>query len=293
MASPTSSLELDLRRPTGRDRRRAFLDRFSVGLSALVTVLAILPLGAIIFFVTVNGVGGLTAEFFTQPPGGTGRGGALAAVLGTLQLVPAATLLAAPLGVLGGVFVAEHASPRAAASIRFATDVLLSVPSIVIGVFVYALLVLPVHHFNAFAGVVALAVVMLPVIVRSTDEMLRLVPGSVREASLALGLKSWRTIVSVVLRTARAGVLAGIMLAVARAAGETAPLVTTALGSRLVNFGNPGEPIDALPLFIYNNSGQPDPYLIRQAWGAALLLLVLVLATNILVRGRSVGERSQ
>ena len=166
-------------------------------------------------------------------------------------------------------------------------------PSILIGVFVFTFLVLPFKQYNAFAGSVALAVIMVPVIMRTTEEILKLVPGSLREASLALGFPTWRTVLSVVIRTGLPGILTGIMLAVARAAGETAPLLFTALGSRLVNVGDFSKPMDALPLFIYVNARQPFELQNQQAWGAAFLLLLFVLTVNILVRARTAGRRAQ
>ncbi len=161
------------------------------------------------------------------------------------------------------------------------------------GVFVFTFLVLPFKQYNAFAGSVALAFLMIPVIMRTTEEMLRLVPRDLREASFALGVPTWRTVLSVVLRTGLPGILTGVMLAVARAAGETAPLLFTALGSRLVNVGDFSKPMDALPLFVYTNARQPIDALNQQAWGAALLLLTFVLIVNILVRARNLGKRTR
>jgi len=206
-------------------------------------------------------------------------------------MVPLATVIALPVGILGAVYVAEFGGQRSAAVVRFAADVLVGVPSILIGIFVFTFLVLPFRQFNAFAGSVALAVIMVPVVLRTTEEALHLVPASLREASLALGIPVWRTVLSVTLRTGLPGILTGAMLAVARAMGETAPLLFTALGSRLVNVGNFGQPMDALPLFIYRNATQPNAVLNDQAWGAAFLLLLVVLAINVLVRGRSWGRR--
>jgi len=209
------------------------------------------------------------------------------------QMLAVATILAVPVGVLAGVYVNEFASSRSGRAIRFAADVLVGVPSILIGVFVFTFLVLPFKQYNAFAGSVALAVIMIPVIMRTTEEILKLVPVTLREASLALGIPTWRTVLSVVLRTGLPGILTGIMLAVARAAGETAPLLFTALGSRLVNVGDFNKPMDALPLFIYVNARQPFELQNQQAWGAAFLLLLFVLVVNVLVRTRTAGRRAQ
>jgi phosphate transport system permease protein len=258
------------------------------GLAMAAAFAGIIPLLAVLVFVTVNGIGALNVDLLTKPPRALGTGGgALSAIAGSIQMVGLATAIAVPVGVLAGGYVSEFASPRAAAAIRFASDVMVGIPSILIGVFVFTILVLPFKQFNAFAGSVALAVIMVPVIARTTEEVLRLVPRGLREAGLALGVPVWRTVISVTMRTALPGILTGVMLAVARAAGETAPLLFTALGSRLVNVGNFTRPMDALPIFIYTNARQPYPVLNSQAWGAAFLLLLFVLVTNVALRGRA------
>jgi phosphate transport system permease protein len=206
-------------------------------------------------------------------------------------MVPLATLMALPVGVLAAVYVGEFGGRRSATAIRLAADVLVGVPSILVGVFVFTVLVLPFRQYNGLAGSVALAVIMIPVIMRTTEETLRLVPGALREASLALGVPAWRTVLSVVIPTGLTGILTGTMLAVARAAGETAPLLFTSLGSRLVNVGDLRKPMDALPLFIYANARQPYPALNAQAWGTAFLLLAFVFTVNVMVRARSWGRR--
>jgi phosphate transport system permease protein len=256
-------------------------------------VLCVIPLAALVAFVVANGLPAVDISFLVTEPQGIGSGGAVAAIAGTFQLVPLATLWSAPIGVLGGVYLAEFGDARAASAIRFAADVLVGLPSVVVGVFVFAILVAPFGQYNAFAGSIALAIIMVPIILRNTEEILRLVPGSLREASLALGVPMWRTIVSVIIPTGLGGILTGVMLAVARAAGETAPLILTSLGSRLLNVGDLGAPMDALPLYVYVHSGQPDPVNVGKAWGAAFLLLVFVLAVNILVRFRTVGRKAQ
>jgi phosphate transport system permease protein len=278
---------------TARDRRRSLVDRSMRTLAMLAAIACVVPLAAIVFFVTVKGIGAVNLDLITKAPKALGvGGGAVTAILGTVQLVGLATLMAVPIGILAGVYVSEF-SPRATArAIRFAAEVLTGVPSILVGIFVFTFLVLPFKQFNAFAGAVALTVIMVPVIMRTTEEILRLVPGTLREASLALGVPMWRTVLSVVVPTGLAGILTGVMLAVARAAGETAPLLFTALGSRLLNVGDLTLPMDALPLFIYNNARQPYDALNDQAWGAAFLLLVFVLVVNILVRFRTWGRRA-
>lgn len=273
-------------------RRRRATDVAMRSLSLAAALVCIIPLAAVLAFVTANGASALNLDLLTKPPRALGQGGgASSAILGTLQLVPIAALLAIPVGVAGGIYVGEFASRRSARLIRFAADVMVGVPSILIGIFVFTFLVLPFRQFNAFAGSVALAIIMVPVIVRTTEEILRLVPGTLREASLALGIPMWRTVLSVVLRTGMPGILTGIMLAVARAMGETAPLLFTALGSRLVNVGNLGRPMDSLPVFIYVNARQPYELQNQQAWGAAFLLLLIVLVINVAVRARTWGRK--
>ena len=278
---------------SGTDRRRARFDRLMRGLALAAAIACVIPLAAVILFVALNGAAGLNLDLLTKAPKALGTGGgAASAILGSLQMIPVATLVALPIGVLGAVYVAEFSGRRSATIIRFAADVLVGIPSILVGIFVFTFLVLPFKQFNAFAGSMALALLMIPVIMRTTEEILRLVPGSLREASLALGIPMWRTVLSVVLRTGLTGILTGVMLAIARAFGETAPLLFTALGSRLINVGDFTKPMDALPIFIYVNARQPFPALNQQAWGAALLLLIIVLAINILVRARSWGRRA-
>ena len=278
---------------TRRATRRTRTDVVMRTIAGAAAIVCVVPLAAVLFYVTINGIAAINMDFFTKGTGAVGEiGGALGAILGSIQMVALASLMAIPVGVLAGVFVSEFAGPRTSGAIRFTADVMVGIPSILIGVFVFTILVLPFKQYNAFAGSVALAIIMVPVIMRTTQEILALVPTSIREASLALGVPWWRTVTSVILRTGLAGILTGIMLAIARAAGETAPLLFTALGSRLVNVGNFGKPMDALPLFIYNNATQPYPQLQQQAWGAALVLLVFVLAVNILVRWRTIGRRT-
>jgi phosphate transport system permease protein len=274
--------------------RRTRTDQTMRFIAGLAAVACVVPLAAVLIFVTLNGVSALNLDLLTKPSRAQGiGGGAAAAILGSIQMVLLATVIAIPFGVLAGVYVREFASARPARAVRFAADVIVGIPSILIGIFVFTVLVLPFKQYNAFAGSVALAVIMVPVIMRTTEEILRLVPPSLREASLALGIPAWRTVLSVVIRTGLPGILTGIMLAVARAAGETAPLLFTALGSRFVNVGDFTKPMDALPLFIYINARQPVELQNQQAWGAAFLLLLFVLVVNVLVRARTAGRRAQ
>lgn len=273
-------------------RRRRWMDVGMRHLSLGMAVLCVVPLAAVLVFVTINGAAALNPDLITKPSRALGRGGgALSAILGTFQMVPLAALFAIPTGVAGGIYVAEFAGRRSAWLVRFVADVLVGVPSILIGIFVFTLLVLPFKQYNAFAGSVALALIMIPVILRTTEEIIHLVPGTLREASLALGIPMWRTVWSVVIRTGLGGILTGVMLAFARAMGETAPLLFTALGSRLVNVGDFGKPMDSLPVFIYVNARQPYELLNQQAWGAAFLLLLIVLIINVAVRARTWGRR--
>jgi phosphate transport system permease protein len=270
------------------DRRRAAFDRTMRTLALVAALICVVPLGAVILFVVINGAPALNLDLLTKAPKALGTGGgAASAILGSLQMVPLAAGMAVPIGIAAAVYVAEFSGSRSARIVRFAADVLVGIPSILVGIFVFTLLVLPFHQFNAFAGSVALALLMIPVIMRTSEEILRLVPGSLREASLALGIPMWRTVLSVVLRTGLSGILTGVMLAIARAFGETAPLLFTALGSRLVNVGDLSKPMDSLPVFVYTNARAPITILNQQAWGAALLLLLIVLTINVAVRARS------
>jgi phosphate transport system permease protein len=294
-ATPTSSA-VRTGRLTGTRaaRRRTWADRTMRAVATLATIACVIPLAAVLIFVTINGLAALNLDLLTKPAKAQGiGGGAVGAILGSIQMVGLATVLAIPFGVLAGIYVSEFASNRVARGIRFSADVLVGVPSILIGIFVFTFLVLPFKQYNALAGSVALAVIMVPVIMRTTEEILKLVPGSLREASLSLGIPAWRTVLSVVVRTGLPGILTGIMLAVARAAGETAPLLFTALGSRLVNVGDFTKPMDALPLFIYANARQPFELQNQQAWGAAFLLLLFVLVVNVLVRTRTTTSAVQ
>jgi phosphate transport system permease protein len=275
----------------GNERRRAAVDVIMRVVTLAAAIVVIVPLVAIVGYVLVKGLPSLTIDFLTHASGNTESPGALNAILGSLQMVPVALLIGGSLGLLAGIYLAEYAGPRMAAGGTFLVDVLLGVPSILAGVLVYATLVTYWTGSSAIAGSVALAVIMFPIVIRATEEVLRLVPGSIREASLALGIAQWRTILSVVVPVARAGLLTGIMLAFARGFGETAPLLFTARGSEALNVGDFGSPMAALPLFVYQNSRLPDKDFVAQAWSAAIVLLAIVLAINVIVRGRSVGSR--
>jgi phosphate transport system permease protein len=265
--------------------RRKWFNRVMLGLSGGAAGLAILVLALILGYTLARGISALNLDFFTQAakPVGEVGGGMRNEILGTLLLVVLGSLLALPVGLLAGIFLAEFASPRVAASVRFAADILAGVPSIVVGVFAYAIVVRPLLSYSAFAAGVALAIIMIPIVARTAEEALRLVPNSMREAALALGITRWRAVVSVVVPGALTGIVTGIMLGVARIAGETAPLILTALGSQ---FGFQGllSPIGALPLQIYYYALSAYPDWQRQAWAGAFMLILLVLGISILVR---------
>ncbi len=278
-------------RATAHYRRRKIVGRVFQGLTVLSAGLAVGVLFAVLGFVFVQGVSGLNLELLTQtpkPPGEAG-GGMANAIVGTLMLVGLACLFSLPVGIGAGVYLAEHGRSGALAQlIRFMADVLTGVPSIVVGLFAYTVLVLPLGRFSALAGGFALGVIMLPTVVRATEEMLRLVPDSVREAGLALGITRWKVTLRIVLPAALNGILTGILLAVARAAGETAPLLFTAFGNPFWNL-DPTQPTAALPLqiFVYAISPYDDWH--RQAWAGALVLVCLVLLASL--AARLVGSR--
>jgi phosphate transport system permease protein len=250
--------------------------------SGIAVLLALLPLVSVLYYTAIRGIGGVSLDFFTQlpkPVGETG-GGMANAILGTLKLVALACALGMPIGVLAGVYLSEFAQSRFATAVRFAADVMAGIPSITIGMVVYALVVKPMGHFSAIAGAVALAIIMLPTITRTTEELLRLVPGMLREAALGLGLPKWRATLLVVLRTAAPGIVTGMMLAVARIGGETAPLLFTAFNNRFWG-GGVDEPVASLPVQIYTYAVSPYEDWHRQAWAAALVLVTLTLFLNV------------
>ncbi len=279
-----------LGRTTGRERRRARANRVAQGLAAIAGVLTIAPLVAIIAFVLGRGLPTLTMQFLANPASNPDNPGALNAIAGSLQMVPVALVMSGSVGLLAGIYLAEFARPAVANAFGFVVDVLLGVPSIIAGLLVYATLVATAGS-SAFAGSVALAVVMFPIVVRTTEDVLRLVPRSLREASLALGVPVWRTSLSIVLPTARAGILTALMLAFARGFGETAPLLFTARGADGLNVGDFGTTMSALPLFVYQNSRLPSKFFVSEAWSAAIVLLAIVLFINVIVRGRSINAR--
>ncbi len=268
-----------------KHRRRSYLDIAARWACLGMVVLALVPLACVLFDLCVRGLGGLNWELFTQLPKPIGEsgGGMANAFAGSLILVGLACAFGIPVGVLGGVYLAEFGHNALGKTVRFAADVMSGVPSITVGIFVYAILVLSMHRFSALAGGVALAILMLPTVMRTTEELLRLVPDALREAGLALGIPKWRVILGVVLRTGAPGIATGIMLAVARAAGETAPLLFTAFGCNFMAL-KLDQPMGSLPVQIYTYAVSPYEEWHRQAWAAALALVLLVLMLNVLAR---------
>ncbi len=274
-----------LRIPGRNIRRRRATDRVMGALLAVAAVVAVVPLVLVFAYVLIQGLPALNVPLLTQSPmpAGFPGGGVAPAVGGTLVMVGLGTLLGTPVAVLAGIYIREYAGSRGATAIRFLVDVLAGVPTIAVGLFAYGLVVVPMGTFSAIAGAIALAVIILPIVARVTDEMLGLVPGSVREAAYALGIPPWKTIVRVVLPAAASGIVTGILLGVARIAGETAPLIFTALGNQRVSTSLT-EPMDALPLRIWVYATGPYDSWHQQAWAASLLLVGLVLIFSLLTR---------
>ncbi len=262
-------------------RRRA-VNVVMLGLTAVCAALAVGALIFILAYLVYQGGASLSLAFFTRLPAPVGEagGGMANAIVGTAKLLVLAAAIGIPLGFMAGLYIAEFAGPVSAAALRYATDLLNGVPSIVIGIFAYTLVVLPMRHFSTLAGGVALGIMMLPVTVRGTEEFLRAVPGPFREASLALGATRWMTIVRVVVPASSRGILTAVMLGLARVAGETAPLLFTALNNRFWSRGWT-EPTSSLPVMIFTYATSPYEDWIRQAWAAGLVLLAVVLAANI------------
>ena len=265
--------------------RRRTMDRVMTVLTAASVVIALAPLASVLTYVVIQGASALNWDFFTQlpkPVGETG-GGMANAISGSLTLILLASCIGLPIGILGGLYLAELGNGSLGWWIRFTADVLNGVPSIVVGVFVYTLVVLPMKRFSAIAGGVALGIMMTPLVMRTTEELVRLVPTSLREASLALGIPWWITTIRVVLRTATVGILTGVMLAVARIGGETAPLLFTAFNNQFWQT-RLDQPIASLTVQLYNYAIAPYDDWHRQAWAAALVLMSITLLLNIAAR---------
>jgi phosphate transport system permease protein len=256
-----------------------------IGLTYLAAVLATLPLLLILVHLLSKGASSLSLAFFTHMPRPVGEpgGGMANAIVGTLVLIGIATVIGLPIGIGAGLYLAEKKSSPLASTVRFLSDVLNGLPSIVMGIFAWEILVRPIGHFSALAGGVALGSMMIPLVTRTTEEMLLVVPTSLREAALALGYPRWRTSISVVLRTALAGIVTGALVAVARIAGETAPLLFTAIGNAFWSTSL-SQPIAALPLQIFAYANSPYDEWHQQAWAGALVLIAIVLVISLAAR---------
>jgi phosphate transport system permease protein len=265
--------------------RRRLVDQLMTGVAVLTVILVLLPLGAIFAYLVYKGIGSINWPFLTQTPKPVGEpgGGMANAIVGSAVILAIASLIGVPFGIGAGIYLAEYGRNRYGDIVRFVSDVLNGVPSIVIGIVAYAIVVLPQKHFSALAGGVALAIMMVPTIARTTEQMLLLVPQAIREAAYGLGVPRWRTTLSITLRTATSGVITGVMLAFARVAGETAPLLFTAFGNQFWNWKT-DQPTAALSLQIFTYAISPFDEWHRQAWAGALVLIVLIVGAVAAVR---------
>ncbi len=272
-------------RRAGGQRTRTVINVAMTGLCAFAVALALLPLLSVLWLVVSKGVHSLSLAFFTELPKPVGEvgGGVGNGIVGTFLMVGLASAIGLPLGIGAGIFLAERGTGRLGHAVRFTAEVLAGVPSIIVGVVAWGLFVKPMHGFSALAGAGALAILMIPTLARATEEMIRLVPPTLREASLALGVPAWKTSLSVVLRTALGGLVNASLLAIARAAGETAPLLFTALGNNGWNV-RPGQPTAALTMQIYEYAKSPYDDWHAKAWGAALCLLLFIGTLSLLAR---------
>lgn len=261
---------------------RRYVSNAMVGLMILTVVVALLPLFFILLDLIVKGAGSLSWDFFTRTPAPAGEmgGGVAHAIVGTLIIVGTASLIGLPIGIAAGIYCAEYPGSRLTWITRFVADVMNGTPSIVVGVFAWAWIVATQRHFSALAGSAALALLMIPVVLRTTEEMIKLVPGSLREAALALGYPRWRTSLAIVVRTTLPGIVTGSLLAVARIAGETAPLLFTALGSQYLSY-DLDQPMAALPLVVFAYATGPFEEWHRYAWAAALVLILVVFVLSL------------
>jgi phosphate transport system permease protein len=266
-------------------RRRKIYSRIFETLCALAVIVALIPLAMILFYVIKEGFGALNFDFFTKMPKPVGEsgGGMANAIAGTLILIGIAALFAVPVGCLCGIHLSEYPGTKFSSVVRFSADVLNGVPSIVVGIFAYGILVLPVKRFSAIAGGVALGLLMIPIVVRTTEELLRLVPGGLREGALALGATRGRAVFSVIVPAALPGILTGILVALARVAGETAPLLFTAFNNRFWSTSLT-QPIASLTVQVFTYAISPYDDWHRQAWAGAFLLVMMILALSILAR---------
>ncbi|HEY7479218.1 MAG TPA: phosphate ABC transporter permease PstA [Gemmatimonadales bacterium] len=274
-----------------RRRLRRMVSNTMVGIMVLAVIVALLPLFFILFDLVVKGAGSLSLDFFTKMPAPAGEsgGGVAHAIVGTLIIVGTASLIGLPIGIAAGIYCAEFPGSRLTWLTRFVADVMNGTPSIVVGVFAWAWIVATQKHFSAVAGSAALALLMIPMVLRTTEEMIKLVPNSLREAALALGYPRWRTSLTIVVRTTLPGIVTGSLLAVARIAGETAPLLFTALGSQYMSF-DIDQPMAALPLTVFTYATGPFEEWHRYAWAAALVLILVVFVLSLGAR-LAIGRR--
>ena len=289
MKGSAVSVREALLQPGTHDLRRARTDWVMQRIFQVAAFLAVLPLFVLVFYVTLRALPWLSPALLTNNPLDQ-EPGILNAIVGSLQMTALAILVTGPIGIAGGVYLSEFASARVATIGEFVIDIMLGIPSIVAGIFAYLVLV-PILGFSGWAASAALGVLTLPIVMRTTQEVMRLVPPSIREASLALGVPVWRTTLLVTLRTALPGVLTGLVLATSRSLGETAPLLMTARGTNAENFLDFGTTMNAMPIVIYQYAGAADERSIGQAWATALVLMVIALALNVLVRWRTVNSR--
>jgi phosphate transport system permease protein len=277
------------------DFRRKIKNHVMRGVLLAAAFVAIAPLVSVFVYVIQQGFPALNLGFFTElpKPVGVSGGGMANAMLGSVIMIALAAAVGIPAGIAGGVYLSEYGTGKLASTLRFAIDLLASIPSIIIGLFAYAMIVLPMKRFSALAGGLALAIIMIPTIARTTEELLKLVPIHIREAGLALGIPRWKVTLRIVLRGALGGIMTGVMLAVARAGGETAPLLLTALNSQFW-FKGLDQPVASLPVQIYNYAISPYDDWHRQAWAAALILVLFVfvlnLGTRLLIRRQPMAK---
>lgn len=266
-------------------KRRKVINFFMLMFCFLSTAITIVPLIYIFFYTTGSGISSINLDFFINMPKPVGDlgGGMANAIVGTLILIAIGGTFGIPIGILSGIYVSEYSGSIMANVVKFITDVLSGTPSIIIGIFAYGLIVIPMQRFSALAGGFALGILMIPTITRITEEMLKLVPQTLREASLALGISRWKTTLRIVLRTASAGIITGVLLAIARAAGETAPLLFTSFGNNFWNT-NLDQPIASIPVMIFNYAISPFDEWHRKAWAGAFVLIALVFVVNLIVR---------
>ncbi|MBK6773706.1 MAG: phosphate ABC transporter permease PstA [Ignavibacteria bacterium] len=266
-------------------RSRKIINSVMLTMCIVAAVITIIPLLYIFFYTTQSGISSLNVDFFTQLPKPVGEegGGMANAIVGSAILIGIGALIGIPVGILSGIYISEYSKTFVSTIVKFITDVLSGVPSIIVGIFAYGVIVIPMQRFSALAGGFALGILMIPTITKITEEMLKLVPQSLREASLALGVSRWKTTLKIVLKTASSGIVTGVLLAIARAAGETAPLLFTSFGNSFWQTSL-DEPMAALPLqiFVYAISPYDDWH--RQAWAGAFVLIFLVFVVNLLVR---------